>query len=179
MNNYKCNHDGENGKFCGQCGFELECNHHYQRGSFCKLCGVTLEEKCPECGEMELIGRKVCQTKLSEAITARNQSKKETRGKIDKRRFNIGLLTIIGFCIFILIGALINRYYIIESYHNAVLAMFVVTAIALSMLFLILDMIFWDKWKCKKLQEAENKFLSENPAYAEIIRQAEEKNESQ
>ncbi|EKE21802.1 MAG: hypothetical protein ACD_7C00125G0005 [uncultured bacterium] len=173
MNLNNCKHEEEYGKFCRKCGAELVCSHP-SYDIFCASCGIALKEKCPECGEMELIGRKICQTKLSEAITARNRSKKETRGKIDTQRFSIGLLAIIGFFIFILIGALFNHYYIIASHTNAVLAVFVVTAMALSMSFLILDMIFWDKWKRKKLQEAEDKFLEENPVYAGIIRQAEE-----
>lgn len=36
------------------------CNHQNESGNFCGQCGIALKEKCPECGEMEKIGRKVC-----------------------------------------------------------------------------------------------------------------------
>lgn len=41
-----------------------KCNNQNEGGNFCGNCAEPLKEKCPECGEMELIGRVVCEKKL-------------------------------------------------------------------------------------------------------------------
>ena len=44
-----------------------KCNNGNQQGNFCCNCGNPLREKCPECGEMEIIGRPICESKLKKA----------------------------------------------------------------------------------------------------------------
>ncbi len=44
-----------------------KCKDEDQWENFCSNCGKQLKDKCPECGEMEWIGRKVCETKIKEA----------------------------------------------------------------------------------------------------------------
>ena len=44
-----------------------KCKEDVPRNNFCGNCGAKLLEKCPECGKMEPIGRKVCESKLAEA----------------------------------------------------------------------------------------------------------------
>lgn len=39
-----------------------KCIHRWECGNFCSRCGTVLREKCPECGEMEGIGRPGCET---------------------------------------------------------------------------------------------------------------------
>lgn len=43
------------------------CKTEYPVGNFCIDCGSRLQEKCPDCGKMEPVGREVCQTKLTSA----------------------------------------------------------------------------------------------------------------
>ena len=44
-----------------------KCNQETLGSDFCGHCGAPLKEKCPECGEMEKIGRKFCEKKLAES----------------------------------------------------------------------------------------------------------------
>ncbi|EKE21803.1 MAG: hypothetical protein ACD_7C00125G0006 [uncultured bacterium] len=62
-----------------------KCNHEKESGDLCAVCGATIRERCPECGEMELVTRKVCQTKLSEAISNRIQSAEKARENFQSR----------------------------------------------------------------------------------------------
>jgi hypothetical protein len=48
-----------------------KCKSENQEGNFCSNCGNKLKEKCPECGEMEPIGRPVCETRLEQAESKR------------------------------------------------------------------------------------------------------------
>lgn len=43
-----------------------KCKSENQEGIFCSNCANPLKEKCPECGEMEEIGRPACEKKVSE-----------------------------------------------------------------------------------------------------------------
>lgn len=47
----------------------MKCNHQNEFGNFCSKCGVPLKEKCAECGEMETMGRRICNTKRLKANT--------------------------------------------------------------------------------------------------------------
>lgn len=51
----------------------LKCKTDNQWGNFCSNCGAGLKEKCPECGRMERIGRKICETKIAEAIDLKKE----------------------------------------------------------------------------------------------------------
>ncbi|KKP59016.1 MAG: hypothetical protein UR60_C0028G0003 [Candidatus Moranbacteria bacterium GW2011_GWF2_34_56] len=74
-----------------------KCNREEENGDLCAMCGATLKEKCLECGEMKLVTRTVCQTKLSEAITTRIQSAAKIR-----KNFHLRVQKYIEYSIFII-----------------------------------------------------------------------------
>lgn len=62
---------------CPKCNKEIPYDHN-----LCGYCGNPIREKCPECGEMEEIGRAVCETKV--------QSIKEQAAMFAKQKVPFG-----------------------------------------------------------------------------------------
>jgi hypothetical protein len=76
----------------------LNCHKQGKNGKFCSNCGRRMMEKCFECGEMEWVGRKVCQTKLKEAKLAHEEViKKALIVKSSKTRTCLALLLIVSY----------------------------------------------------------------------------------
>ncbi len=77
-----------------------KCKDEYQGDNFCSNCGAALREKCPECGEMEAIGRAVCETELEKMESAEFEYVNKSGGLL----FLLGV--VLGISAFILPGAL-------------------------------------------------------------------------
>ncbi len=139
----------------------IKCGSENQQGSFCSNCGTKLKEKCAECGQMELIGRVVCETKLQKAEKLRwDYIAKKTRQtwKLFLYSSLILLITILG-----LLSAVLLTKSILE-----------VTEVVL-LYFLIIAFIFIKiiKFEYRSEERAKKKFFKLNPKYAEIIKKAE------
>lgn len=64
-----------------------KCESENEWGNFCGNCANPLREKCPECGKMEWINRKVCWTQFNDACDKRERYVEKKLGI--KRMFNI------------------------------------------------------------------------------------------
>jgi hypothetical protein len=69
-----------------------------QNGNFCANCGKKLCEQCSECGEMEPIGRKACETVVKKARTSRFQFELRILNEMQKwpRRFSVAVVCFLG-----------------------------------------------------------------------------------
>ncbi|MEA1926055.1 MAG: zinc ribbon domain-containing protein [Patescibacteria group bacterium] len=156
-----------------------KCKSKNQFGNFCSECGNPLKEKCPECGKMEPIGRKICETKLEEA---RKAQKEYLKNKVREWRIIggviggivggsiLGFLTVFGF--WILANAKFAEHTLISHHWQfwgglILLGMFIT-------LFVFPIISLGLKKQRQAEQKAIQKFLQEHPDYAEILRQAEE-----
>ena len=152
----------------------LKCKENVPRNNYCGNCGAKLLEKCPECGKMEPIGRKVCETKLEEAEQARKEYLKSKVGHW--RSLSSTLFSAFVTCLAstgILIG-LVTYTSIVWQFTIG--SLFLIIIIILIIYFICLPIIYMgDKKQKQAEQKALQKFLQENPGYAEILRKAEEK----
>lgn len=134
------------------------CNHQNESGNFCSQCGVALKEKCPECGQMEKIGRPVCKTKLTEALKARDKALL----KLGEWRENLLVMIAILIPVFCLTLSAIKKIHPLKLAEFMILLTFPFIAIIIGV-----------KWQSNVEKKSEGKFLAENPGHAEILKQAE------
>lgn len=149
-----------------------------QWGNFCSNCGAALKEKCPECGKMEWIGRKICLTALEKA----EKTKEEFFGKnglsADKRGWIFFLIPMIGSVIW-LIGLLIftsswfpvSWKLFLEAHEGLGFFIFLAVVFMPMFIYFFIATALWER-KEKKL---EKEFLVQYPAEVELLEKAEEK----
>jgi len=142
-----------------------KCKDEYQEDNFCSNCGNQIKEKCPECGEMEFVGRLVCETLIK---------------KIRKEQNCYMITNIFDFhehiMTLILVGLVIVVLGFIQTESGAI-PFFGIIVMGLAALDQIL---FLSKIKPKLTLQAEWEFFRLHPDYAEILKKAEkgEKNET-
>ncbi|MFA5994300.1 MAG: hypothetical protein WC823_05050 [Parcubacteria group bacterium] len=133
------------------------CIHQNELGNFCGQCGVVLKERCLECGEMEKIGRVMCETRLRLAEQERH---------IFMRRCDCYLPMIL--IIITTIGTLWVGWSLDTSYiWWSIIKVVLVIGIC----------VLANNFLNRISEKQERKFLQQNPHLAEILKQAEEKNE--
>lgn len=141
------------------------CDHQNESGNFCSQCGVALRERCPECGEMEEIGRKACCTKVKEAKGKKCAYVQERDPKYLKR----GLFLVICYCSISLAleaAAAITR-------DDRFMYALIPWAIGLGAGIYVSSSLDDTKGN-RRRKELELEFLQKFPEYAEILKQAEE-----
>jgi len=86
MHTNTCKHTRQRGNFCSECGAKTghQCSHNLS-SNFCSRCGEAVREKCPECGAMELIGRKFCNVEVKNA----EECHQEYREKVGEWRIGL------------------------------------------------------------------------------------------
>ena len=168
-----------------------KCQAKNQGGNFCSNCGNPLREKCDECGKMEPIGRRVCETKLAEA---RRKVDEYISQAIKEVLLNAPILKLAcrsmvsGTLLMIISIKLIDKYFnptFSDSIWSGILLMiFFISQIVVGIIPFCIEFIFFvrrDK-KCRKIyfevyDKAKSEFLQKFPAEAEILKKAEgEKN---
>jgi len=153
-----------------------KCKENVPRNNFCGNCGEKLLEKCSECGKMEPIGRKVCETKLEKA---KQKLGKHLKNNIRYWIFYLGLfgglpataLTAIGFSRFITTLFKINFNAMPD--YQIIFCIVTPISIAAVLVFLLLVLLGYKKQKQAE-QKATQEFLQKHPDYAEILRKAKE-----
>ena len=158
--------------------WKMKIEKHVHRtcsgGIYCADCGTVLKEKCPKCGQMERIGRKVCETDLKRAEDA-----KKEMDEFAKRRFfawkRRRSLQIAPFALVFIIGSA-------EIPKLVPVLSRTMTSITFSMAVIGLGLLFYVTWwmdlkRFKKQGEFENEFLAEHPDLAAIIAEAEKAEE--
>jgi hypothetical protein len=122
------------------------------------------KEKCPECGEMEIIGRPVCETKLMEASAFLDNFIQESIGVKN------GL--IIFTTLFASFSLMILMILMIEAFKNEVSALIIFIC---TIVFVISCGYKIENWEASARKKAERSFFFEHPEYTEILKKAEEK----
>lgn len=137
----------------------MNCKHENEKGNFCSNCGERLKEKCSECGEMETIGRVVCETKIRQINKERAtfvQEKSNYLGSIA-----IYLTLIFGICL------AVGGFTKIEWLIGLAPVLFIVITIYLAVVYF--------KLFDKITKKAEKEFFRLHPDYTELLKRAEEK----
>lgn len=150
-----------------------KCGSKNQKQNFCGNCGAALWEKCPECGEMELIGRRVCEKKYRYAS---NIQRTFANSYANKK-----LSVIMGWILCYIAGSL----WIFSSYLVAKIE-FPINEFAIALILLLatipisLLVITSINRKLRAMDEGKREFLKQHPDYAEILKKVEEgeKNEN-
>ncbi len=154
----------------------MKCIHPDESGNFCSQCGVALREKCPECGEMEKIGRHVCENVIRK-IQEEHRCFVSSHVPVNNKLFisNISavialLFTATGFAFVMMITAILQGFADDVKYLAIGLLLF-------GTLGILLNRIYVNMLKKKKedIENAEQEFFHLHPEYAEILKRAEEK----
>jgi hypothetical protein len=155
------------------------CNKQCENGNFCSNCGHGMMKKCPECGEMEWVGRKFCGTKLKKA-RANQREFVENEVSIPKiinaviawvlALFMVGLIFFGAVTITEWIGSMIaTRWKVI------VVSSIILLSCSYGTLWCVIRIMKKRFDKVKQIKALANQeFFRLRPDYAEIIRQAEE-----
>lgn len=169
-----------------------KCKSENQFGIFCSECGNQLKEKCPECGKMEPIGRKVCETKLEEAQRERYKFVAPRIRDLpdDSIYAPIATISIIIIAILVIAGGafIVSGFSLFffqlpvpDLERNRMALNFEIFGILILVVSRLIY-VFANKYFVKNIkkmeldkQKATQKFLQENPVYAEILREAEGK----
>ncbi len=151
---------------CPKCNKETRAEWVY-----CPFCQNPLKIKCSECGQMELICRLICETKLAEI---KKELKNYKTKNVEKWKFNI-VAAIFFATIFISMTLFV--FYIANHINSKPIAQFLCLFIlpVLSALALVTTLIKTFKWQEKEEEKAEQEFFKLHPEYAEIIKKAEGK----
>lgn len=146
---------------CPKCNKEIPYDHN-----LCGYCGNPIREKCSECGEMEKIGRAVCETKVKDALDKKRGFKEESMGRWS---FWFPCLLILMATVIAFGSIAIADGLEFEFSTLAVFPIILGIAIILSLLIVGPLMIINNK----KEKETERLFQEKFPEYAEIIKKAE------
>ncbi|MBU4257306.1 hypothetical protein L6249_01030 [Candidatus Parcubacteria bacterium] len=140
---------------------------------YCPFCQNPLKKKCQECGQMELIGRPVCETKFAEIQTY-------TKKKVKKWRRNISALLLFLMCAPSALGisgmiASFKEWPPTILYLHKIfwLVAGIVSIVALTLPFGIKLINYWVNLEIRAEKQAEQEFFRLHPEYAEIIKKAE------
>lgn len=144
-----------------------ECNKEAQaEWLFCPFCQNPLKEKCPECGEMEQIGRAVCEKEVRKI----NIEKQQYIEKKVPDFFTRILLPGSALGTILYLGAIISGF--IWGYDGALTVTFWV-----GIGILVMSVPVWrvaDITVAPRLEKrAEKEFFRLHPDYAEILKKAE------
>lgn len=134
---------------------------------FCKYCAIPQREKCLECGEMELIGRQVCERKLAEASSAMKTFLKTKVGQ-----WRVYFYTVIFFFLITALMIYFATYY--RDYFLNPSVFSVICTITFALIGSIISVLAGENWQERKKTEIMKQFITENPKYAEILKKEEE-----
>jgi len=123
------------------------CKHKGQRGNFCSQCGEAVREKCPECGAMELIGRKFCDVE----VRAAEKCHQEYRDSIGDLRVGTGF--VLGF-----LSLLVGAYFLIKYENITFLIIIPISCIFLGLV-----------WQHIAVTRIDKKFSKDFPEYATAL----------
>lgn len=126
---------------------------------------VMLKEKCPECGEMEKVNRKICESLITKASDARNkyiQDRGNILVNIDNFIFAFSYTCILVF----------GGMFILESTVKSGLFLNILYYFLWAILCMI-TMFYHIFWITKKKGRFKQEFFRLHPNYAEILKKAE------
>jgi hypothetical protein len=132
-----------------------------QFGNYCSECGEKLRERCAECGKMEFIDRKVCETKLAEA-------KKEKEGYIGLWDLQIRLMQPFS-VLFPIIVAFITEYYV-QKYFPTLCRIILWSIMGVIVL---TPVVLLEIARVKSIKKRTREFPQKFPHLAEILKRAE------
>ena len=144
------------------------CQTENQIGNFCSECGEKLRERCPECGGMELIGRKICESLISKATEKKYE---HVWRRVDKYLWLFVALT----TMMPLLAPFLYEYYYTKGFHlnpsnpGSMLIHVFVMVIAIFVVCVIASIKYRNRRQERLLKNFSEKF----PAEAEILRKAE------
>lgn len=144
-----------------------KCKDKDQKDNFCSNCGAALTEKCPECGEMELIGRMVCEIKY-EAAKNKYCEMYATKDKLYITWFVF--ITIFGFIGIVVAGKIISNHIEKESFQ----VILYLSAWIFAFLWFAIVGMYVDRTEPKSKQARRVKFYKKFPEYAGIFEKVEE-----
>jgi len=142
------------------------CKDEYQEDNFCSNCGVALWEKCSECGEMELIGRSVCETKYE---AAKNEYCEMYDAKDALWIIWFLCVAIFGFIGIVVAGKIISNH--IENESFQVILYLSAWILAFSWVAIVGMYVDRTEPKSKKMRRAE--FYKKFPEYTGIFEEVE------
>ena len=144
----------------GSYGICKECGTKDQYGNFCSNCRAQLKMKCPECGNMECIDRKVCCTRIKKICEEKSEYVK-TNTRISF--FGYSVLSFVAYFLSLtLFVILISDFHILpQNFSSAIIA----SVFSCGSLFLI------ETFGMHHIEKVGKKFWQLHPDYAELMRQ--------
>lgn len=138
---------------CRKCEKEIKDDSVY-----CSYCAEPQREKCQECGELELIGRKVCESKYKEATETLDSFLYE---KVGKWREHITICL----AVFVVEAVIISALLIFSRYQLA----WMIPVIIITTLLGTGIVMTGYRLQNKAEKDARDKFMQQFGKYADII----------
>jgi hypothetical protein len=142
---------------------------------------AMLKEKCPECGEMEWIGRPVCETKLREVYEKQQKYVEKNippRPNTEKGEKTMALVvlghTILLFCLYLCASFFPQHLNLWRGFVVLVAISFFLSFLYFPVTALVCSKKYskqYDEW-WKEKESLYEKFLDVHPEYAEILKKA-------
>ena len=128
---------------------------------FCPFCQNPLKEKCPECGEMEEIGRLVCEKKIKKIADELSVYTKKEEDKYFVLRHMLGWM--VGLLLIIIIAAA----FLASSPLTLITSLIEATCMVVTF-----GLCFWKilSKDFKVYHNAKKEFYNIHPDYAEILK---------
>lgn len=141
-----------------------KCKSEGQNGNFCSNCGEKLKERCRECGQIERIGRKICDKKIRQIEEEIADYQNKNSRNYSSIGMNIALIVCV-LCIMLIFASLAFPINIERKMTKTIVSVVFLGALASMVAGQILH-------KCKRKQ-TKQKFLQLRPDYAEILKKTE------
>jgi len=150
-----------------------KCESENEWGNFCSGCGAQLRKKCLECGEMERIGRIVCETKIVQIKKEKEQfiASKSWCKRWERPLVVVGILMAISSGILLLGGDLILGL-VVDS-PSFFVRILIATCLLVGGAFLLLISGETFDLTTAKLKRIEAEFFQIHPDCAELLKKAE------
>ncbi len=140
-----------------------KCNkENLSDSNFCRFCSNPLKEKCSECGEMEKIGRPVCEKRIKEISDEFKAYRKKMEDKYFILRHAVEIIAALLLVCFIAT--------VIASRYLDLVAFLVFTGCSWGLYFLYLWRLFSKSWEI--YDKSRNEFYKLHPDYLDLIKKA-------
>lgn len=136
---------------------------------FCPFCQNPLKEKCPECGEMEWIGRIVCKSLVDEARTKQVEYLKQGTPDLFEKTV---LPMIVLSAAMILFGAYVSEYHKVAWITKTTAEIITVVGGLIGCASIPAGLLTEAKFGVRSEAKKRQKFLQKFPEYAEILEKA-------
>jgi len=146
-----------------------KCKSENEEGNFCSNCANPLKKKCSECGEMEWIGRNVCETLVEEAQTKQAEYIKQGMPDLFERT---AIPIVVLAAVMILFGSYVSEYHKFAWMTKTTAEIITVVGGLIGCVAIPAGLFAEAKLGVRSEAKKRREFFQKFPEYAEILKKA-------